>query len=130
MIQLSAGAQRLLRADDVLVFDWHPLAMCCAAAGEIDLRRSPRSRLGRRFRALPSSPAGTAYAAPAAYPHLVGRDVAVDARRRLGIPTFSSDLPPDLGLRISLGRERPAAPKAPPATSTETPAAPAPRGER
>ncbi len=105
MIRLSARARDLLSVDDVLVFDWHPIAMCCAAAGEVELRRTPRRSLGARYRPLPSDPDGIVYAAPHAYPHLVTRDVAVDARRRLGLTGFTSDLPPDFGLRISLGRE-------------------------
>jgi hypothetical protein len=40
-----------------------------------------------------------------AYPMLVGRDIQVDCRRRLGVRSFSSSLPPDLGLRTSVGRE-------------------------
>jgi hypothetical protein len=40
-----------------------------------------------------------------AYPMLVGRDIEVDCRRRLGVRSFSSSLPPDLGLRTSFGRE-------------------------
>jgi hypothetical protein len=40
-----------------------------------------------------------------AYPMLVGRDIEIDCRRRLGIRSFSSSLPPDLGLRTSFGRE-------------------------
>jgi hypothetical protein len=36
---------------------------------------------------------------------LVGRDIEVDCRRRLGVRSFSSSLPPDLGLRTSFGRE-------------------------
>ena len=39
-----------------------------------------------------------------AYPMLVGRDIEVDCRRRLGVRLFSSSLPPDLGLRTSFGR--------------------------
>jgi len=34
---------------------------------------------------------------------LVGRDIEVDCRRRLGVRSFSSSLPPDLGLRTSFG---------------------------
>jgi hypothetical protein len=40
-----------------------------------------------------------------AYPMLVGRVIEVDCRRRLGVPSFFSSLPPDLGLRTSFGRE-------------------------
>jgi hypothetical protein len=39
-----------------------------------------------------------------AYPMLVGRDIEVDCRRRLGVRSFYSSLPPDLGLRTSFGR--------------------------
>ena len=45
------------------------------------------------------------FAHPPAYPMLVGRDIQVDCRRRLGVRSFSSSLPPDLGLRTSFGRE-------------------------
>jgi hypothetical protein len=40
-----------------------------------------------------------------AYPLLVGRDIEIDCRRRLGIRSFSSSLPPDVELRTSFGRE-------------------------
>jgi hypothetical protein len=40
-----------------------------------------------------------------AYPMLAGRDIEVDCRRRLGVRSFASSLPPDLGLRTSFGRE-------------------------
>jgi hypothetical protein len=36
---------------------------------------------------------------------LVGRDIEIDCRRRLGVRSFCSSLPPDLGLRASFGRE-------------------------
>ena len=122
MIELSERAQGLLRDDEVVLFDWHPVAMCCAAAGEVDVRRARRrSVAGRRYRELPAQPAGSAYAAVAAYPHLARRDVAVDARRRFGVTTLTSDLPIDFGLRISLGRELPAdvAPVPPVKSSTQ-----------
>jgi hypothetical protein len=124
MIRLSDPARALLGSEDVLVFDWHPLAVCCAAAGEVDLRRTPRRLLARRYLRLPSEPDGVAYAAPAAYPHLVDRDVAVDARRRLGLTSFSCDLPTDFGLRVSFGREAPS----PPSTDAAGTAADTARG--
>ena len=105
MIRLSERARRLLPEGDVLVFDWHPIAFCCASAGEVVLRRSSRRSLGARFRALPADPPGSAFAAPFAYPHLVSRDVGVDGRRRLGVRAFSSDLPADFGLRVCFGRD-------------------------
>jgi hypothetical protein len=39
-----------------------------------------------------------------AYPHLARRDVAIDSRRVFGLRRFTSNLPPDFGLRASLGR--------------------------
>ncbi len=39
-----------------------------------------------------------------AFPHLAGRDVAVDTRRSFGVRRFTHDLPSDFGLRASLGR--------------------------
>ena len=37
------------------------------------------------------------FAHPPAYPMLVGRDIQVDCRRRLGVRSFSSSLPPTSG---------------------------------
>ena len=59
-----------------------------------------------------------------AYRMLVGRDIAVDCRRRLGVRWFYSSLPPDLGLRTSFGREggqRPGERPDDPASGTATP---------
>ena len=56
MIELTKRAKDELHSDEVLVFDWPRIAICCAAAGEVSLRR------------------------------------------------FSSDLPPDFGLRSVPGR--------------------------
>jgi hypothetical protein len=39
-----------------------------------------------------------------AYSLLAGRDIEVDCRRRVGVCSFSSSLPPDLGLRTAFGR--------------------------
>lgn len=110
MIRLTASTQEALAPDRVLMFDWHRLAMCCAAAGETSLRRVPRSVVERavegrnRYRPLPSDPPGSVYAHALAFPHLVSRDVVVDCHRRLGMPHFTTDLPDDFGLRASLGR--------------------------
>jgi hypothetical protein len=90
--------------DDALVFDWHRVAICCACAGEVSLRRAPRARIesAAGYRRLDA--AAPVYAHRLAYPHLARRDVAVDCRRTLGIRRFTSDLPTDFGLRASLGR--------------------------
>jgi len=89
---------------DALVFDWHRVAICCAAAGEVSLRRASRDRLERSkdFRQLSDCP--PVYAHRMAYPHLARRDVGIDTHRFLGVRRFTSNLPPDFGLRASLGR--------------------------
>jgi hypothetical protein len=86
------------------VFDWHRVAICCAAAGEVSLRRAPRTRLedSAEYRQLSDGP--PVYAHRLAYPHLARRDVGIDTHRFLGVRRFTSNLPPDFGLRASLGR--------------------------
>ena len=86
------------------MFDWHRVAICCAAAGEVSLRRAPRARLedSADFRQLSDGP--PVYAHRMAYPHLARRDVGIDTRRVLGLRRFTSNLPTDFGLRASLGR--------------------------
>ena len=86
------------------MFEWHRVAICCAAAGEVSLRRSPRELPERSadFRQLSDGP--PVYAHRLAYPHLAERDVEIDTRRVLGVRRFTSNLPPDFGLRASLGR--------------------------
>jgi hypothetical protein len=106
VIRLTTQARAELGDDDVLVFDWHRVAICCAVAGEVSLRRATRERVtaSRSFRELESEPPDRIFAHRFAYPHLAGRDVSIDCRRRLGMRRFTSDLPPDFGLRAVLGR--------------------------
>ncbi len=108
MIRLTDRAREALRPDEVLLFDWHRVAICCAAAGETSLRAISRDRLtgssARRFRSAECDPPEAALVHERAYPHLAGRDVVVDCRVRLGLRQFSTDLPTDFGLRASLGR--------------------------
>jgi len=105
VIRLTSQAETELRPDEVLVFDWHRVAICCAPAGEVSLRRAPRERVegSPSYRRIPAGGAEV-YAHRQAFPHLVGRAVTVDCRRTLGVRRFASDLPPDFGLRASLGR--------------------------
>ena len=104
MVRMTQQARDALGDDDVLLFDWHRVAICCAAAGEISLRRVPRARVesGTPHRRLTDD--APVYAHRMAFPHLAGRDVAVDVRRTFGVRRFTHDLPSDFGLRASLGR--------------------------
>ena len=105
-MQLTERARGELRPGEALVFDWHRVAICCAAAGEVSLRRTTERELERspRLRRL-SEPGGPpVFAHPRAYAHLAGRPLEIDCKRRLGMRFFTSDLPPDFGLRAVLGR--------------------------
>jgi hypothetical protein len=104
LIQSTEQARDALRDDEALVFDWHRIAICCAAAGEVSLRCERRERLERSSQFRPLSGDLTVYAHRYAYPHLAGRPVTIDCRHRLGMRRFTSDLPHDFGLRACLGR--------------------------
>jgi len=106
-VQVSDRAQAELRAGEALVFEWTSLALCCAAAGEISLGPAPLLKAQRSPAYVPlrSGDGPSVFAHRRAYPMLVGRVIEVDCRRRLGVRSFSSSLPPDLGLRTSFGRE-------------------------
>ena len=107
VVRISGRVQAELRAGEALVFDWTSLAFCCAAAGEISLRPTTLLKAQRSPAYLPlrSGDGPPVFTHRRAYPMLVGRDIQVDCRRRLGVRSFSSSLPPDLGLRTSFGRE-------------------------
>jgi hypothetical protein len=107
LVQFSGRAQAEFRAGEALVFDWTSLAFCCAAAGEITLRPTTlrKAQHSPAYVPLQTGDGPSVFAHRRAYPMLVGRDIQVDCRRRLGVRSFSSSLPPDLGLRTSFGRE-------------------------
>jgi hypothetical protein len=107
VVRLSGRAQAELQAGEALVFDWTGLAFCCAVAGEVSLRPTTLQQAQRSSVYVPlwSGDGPVVFAHRRAYPMLVGRDIEVDCRRRLGVRWFSSSLPPDLGLRTSFGRE-------------------------
>jgi hypothetical protein len=109
LIHLTPQARTELREDEALVFDWHRVAICCACAGEVSLRRTTRREVdnGRTLVPLPSDRGTRVYAHRMAVPHLARRDVTIDCRRTLGVRRFRSDLPPDFGLRAVLGRAEP-----------------------
>jgi hypothetical protein len=107
VVRVSDRAEAELGAGEALVFDWTSLAFCCAAAGEISLRPTTLIKAQRSPAYVPlrTGDGPAVFAHRWAYPMLVGRDIEVDCRRRLGVRSFSSSLPPDLGLRASFGRE-------------------------
>jgi hypothetical protein len=106
VIHLTPQARSELGGDEALVFDWHRVAICCACAGEVSLRRAARRTVESRraYRRLPAEDDVAVFAHRMAAAHLAGRDVTVDCRRTLGMRRFRSDLPPDFGLRAVLGR--------------------------
>lgn len=108
MIRLTERARAAVRPGEVLVFDWHRVAICCATAGDTSVRPVPGARLagpgGRPFRPVDCDPPGSVLVHERAFGHLAGLDVLVDCRTVLGVRSFSPDLPTDFGLRASLGR--------------------------
>jgi len=109
VVRVSVRARAELRPSEALVFDTTRLALCCAVAGEVSLGRTTT----RRAQHPPFVPLRTEDGGPLVvahrrvYPLLVGRRIEIDCRRRLGVRSFSSSLPPDLGLRASFGRAGP-----------------------
>ncbi len=106
LVRLTPQASDALGDDEVVVLDWHRVAICCAVAGDVSLRVAPRSRIASSaaFRRVAADPPADVYVHRMAVPHLAGRDVVVDCRRRLGMRRFSCDLPDDFGLRAVFGR--------------------------
>jgi len=106
LVRLTPQARQALRDDEVLVLDWHRIPTCCATVGDISVHPVPRARIesSRTFRPAAGEPAGPVYVHRMAMPHLAGRDVVVDCRRRFGVRQFVCDLPADFGLRSILGR--------------------------
>lgn len=103
-VRLTPAARDLLRPGEVIVLDWHRLAMCCAGAGESSLYATPEESARRRKGLVRLKGDDPIYAARAIFPHLAGREVRIDARKTLGFRRFSSDLPGDFGLRAVMGR--------------------------
>jgi hypothetical protein len=105
-VRLSDRARGELRPGEALVFDWHRVAICCAAAGDTSLRRTTMREVERSgaFVELSDDPSVPVYAHRRVAPHLAGQQVDIDCHRRLGVRSFTSSLPCDFGLRASLGR--------------------------
>ena len=103
-VRLTPSALELLEPDEALVIDWHRMAICCAGAGEMSLYAMKAEKARRRKGLVRLKGEDEIYAARAIFPHLAGREVAIDARRTLGVRRFTSDLPGDFGLRAVMGR--------------------------
>ena len=108
-MRLTATARSELRPGEALVFDWHRIAICCAAAGDVSLRKTTVQEVesSGSFVPMASGPEdddAPVYAHRRAYAHLAGRPIEVDCKRSLGMRRFTSNLPPDFGLRSVLGR--------------------------
>ncbi len=105
-MEITSEARAALRPGEALVFDWHRVAICCAVAGEVSLRRTSTREIERSgaFRRLPGAGDTPVFAHRRAYAELARRPLVVDCKRRLGRRWFSSDLPADFGLRSALGR--------------------------
>jgi hypothetical protein len=103
-VRLTPSARELLKPDEALVLDWHRMAICCAGAGEMSLYAMKAEKARRRKGLVRLKGEDEIYAARAIFPHLAGREVAIDARRTLGVRRFTSDLPGDFGLRAVMGR--------------------------
>ncbi|MGW4960761.1 hypothetical protein ACWEPL_26390 [Nonomuraea sp. NPDC004186] len=102
-VTLTPAAREALRDDEVVFFDWHVTGLCCADAGEFSVRPLSRSRLPRRARRLGGED-GKVYAHPTAWVHLAELPVTIDCRPLWRWRRFTTDLPPDAGLRCCLGR--------------------------
>ena len=105
-MEITSEAAAALRPGEALVFDWHRVAICCAVAGEVSLRRTSTREVERSnaFRRLPDAGAAPVFAHRRAYAELAGRRLRVDCKKRFGRRWFTSNLPPDFGLRSALGR--------------------------
>lgn len=111
-LRLTPEARDALRPGEALVFDYHRVPMCCAAAFEVALRRTTEQETtrNRAFVRLTDPTGPPVFAHRRALPHLIDLPVEIGVGRILGMRRFHSDLPPDFGLRISLGQTAAAAP--------------------
>jgi len=107
-LHLTPEARGLLRPDEVLVLEWHRLALCCAGAGETSLcvmkEKTARRRKGLVRLKTNAEDDPPVYAARAIFPHVAGWEIKINARKVLGIRFFTTDLPQDFGLRSIVGR--------------------------
>lgn len=104
-ITVTAAAEAELRPGEVVLIDWHVTGLCCADAGEFSVRAIQRRRLPKRMRPQSRPEADClVYVHPTAWVHLAELDVTVSCKRYGFLRRFTTDLPPDAGLRACMGR--------------------------
>jgi hypothetical protein len=105
-MDVTSEASEALGPGEALVFDWHRVAICCAVAGEVSLRRTSMQEVERAgsFVRLSSSEQAPVFAHRRAYAQLADRQLTIDCGRRFGRRWFTSNLPADFGLRAAFGR--------------------------
>jgi hypothetical protein len=102
VIKVTAAAEAALRPDEVVLIDWHTTGLCCSDAGEFSVRPIQRRKLPKQMR-QPAAECAV-YVHPTAWWHLSKFDVTVDCRKYGFLRHFTTDLPPDAGLRACMGR--------------------------
>jgi hypothetical protein len=107
-VHLTPAALSELGPGEALVFDWVRVAMCCGAAGEVELRKTTVDEVMRSGSFVPMgrADASPVFAHRRAYSFLADQEIEIDCRKRFGIRHFTHDLPPDFGLRAVFGRRR------------------------
>lgn len=103
-IKVTATAEADLRPGEVVLIDWHVTGLCCADAGEFSVRPIQRHRLPKKMRPQSGHEPNLVYVHPTAWVHLAELDVTVDCKRYGPLRRFTTDLPPDAGLRACMGR--------------------------
>lgn len=100
MIELTERAWAALRGDEVVLVDWHSTDGCCAGIGEFSVRPIRRSQVPERMRSIGDD--ASVYVHPTAWAHLAELDVLVDCRTYWRWRRFTTNLPPDAGLRVCM----------------------------
>ena len=127
-MDVTSEASEALAPGEALVFDWHRVAICCAVAGEVSLRRTSMREVERAgsFVRLSSREQAPVFAHRRAYVQLADRQLTVGCRRRFGrrrgrtaapegaeaIDFYTSFYKEDLTPKASIGWEEPDAQEA------------------
>lgn len=102
---VTAAAKAALRPGEVVLVDWHVTGLCCSDAGEFSVRPIQRRKVPKNMRPQSRPEAEcSVYVHPTAWWHLSQLDVTVDCKTYGFLRRFTTDLPPDAGLRACMGR--------------------------